>query len=187
MTRSRRYLNNLPNADKIKILAGEILDCEIKLDNAVYNGKKLKKEFLFLENQLKTLDKNENPQKIETTNEKLKNLSNNLMVNEKEINNLTDRIHYLQSIVNEEIREGLSNMFHAEKSCSDDAQKNIIKYQKIAEEAQNKLSIVSGVELEKYHRQWILNVEKVIKYQEELEKCEKQLEAIKRVYKLEFG
>ncbi len=187
MARSRRYLNNLPNAEEIKTLAGEILTYELKMDKAVYEGEQIKNQILSLENDLKTLDKNETPQTIESTKEKLKHLSNNLVVNENEINDLRDYILKLQSTVNEEIREGLSNLFHQAKSCTEEAQKNISKYQKMTENAQKKLLTANGDELKKYHQEWILNVHKVIKYQEMFEKCKKELDAIKRVYTLEFG
>ena len=51
-----------------------------------------------------------------------------------------DYILKLQSTVNEEIREGLSNLFHQAKSCTEEAQKNISKYQKMTENAQKKLT-----------------------------------------------
>ena len=42
-------------------------------------------------------------------------------------------------------------------------------------------------EVEKYRHEWIFNVEKIIHDEEIVKKWEKQIEAIQRVYKLEFG
>jgi predicted transcriptional regulator len=45
MTRSRKYLYKPPNAEKIKQLAEEILECELKLDRAISDNKKNKRIF----------------------------------------------------------------------------------------------------------------------------------------------
>lgn len=187
MTRSRKYLYNLPNAEKIKQLAEEILDCELKLDRTLSDNKKNKKEILALEMEIISLDESGNPEKIKKTKKRLEKLSNDIISKDNEIDDCKKHVLNLQNIVDEEIREGLSQLFNQAKSCIDEAQHAINKNKKLVKEAQNKLANSSSNEGHKYRDEWILNVEKTINEEEKLKKCEKQLEAIKRVYKLEFG
>lgn len=181
MTRSRKYLYNLPNAGKIKQVAREILDCELNLDRVVSDKNEIKIEILSLETELISLDNSENPQKTEKSRERLSKLSNDILRTDNEIYDLKKQILNLQSIVDEEIREGLSHLFHQAKSGIDEAQQALVKHQTLANEAQNMLAKSSGNEAKKYRDEWILNVEKIIKDEEQIKKSEKQLEAIKRV------
>ncbi len=186
MTRSRRYLNNLPNVEKVKKLARDILDSELQLDKAISTNEKIKKEILKLESSGTSHETIDNPEKLENR-EQLEKLSGDLAANDKEINDLKRHIFDSQSIVDEEIREGLSMLHHKAISRLEEAQKDIIKHQKLADVAQKNLNKASGDDIEKYRHQWILNTEKIIKDEEIAKKCEKQIEAIKRVYKLEFA
>lgn len=187
MTRSRRYLNNLPNVEKIKDLARYILDCELKLDQAIQDNVNIKNEILTLETQILSLDKEESPQKLKNIQMKLNELSPVRVGNDKKIADLKKKIYTSKSLVDEEIRDGLSELFHQAKSDLDEAQQNIINHQQLVEEAQNRLMNRPAEEFQKYHDEWIQHVKTVIEDEEKIKKSEKQLEAIRRVYKLEFG
>ena len=187
MTRSRRYLNNLPNVENIKDLARDILDCELKLDRAIQDNAKVKDDILVLETQLLSFDNEENPQKIKNTQVKLEKLPHVLFSNDKKIAGLKKKIFSSKSLVDEEIREGLSQLFHQAKSDLDEAQHGIIKHQQLVEEAQRRLMNSPAEEFHKYRDEWIRHVKTVIEYEEKVKKSEKQLEATKRVYRLEFG
>lgn len=186
MTRSRKYLYNLPNAQKIKKLAREILDYELKMDTAKSENKNIKEEILTLEAQLISLEVTENQHKMKKINDRLDELSKNLLQNEKEITDLKRHVSSLKSLADAEIREGLSTLYNQAKSCLEEAQISILRHQKQAKEAQNRLNNSSGGVAQQYRDEWIRNVEKIIKDEEKLKKCERQLEAIKRIYKLEF-
>lgn len=187
MTRSRKYLYNLPNALKIKQLAGEILDYELKLDNAKSENQIIKKEILTLETQLISLEGTENQHIIEKTNKRLDELSKDIINNEKELNNLKRHVSSLKSIADAEIREGLSTLYNQAKSEIDEAQISILHHQKMAKEAQNKFASSSKEDAQHYRDLWIRHVERIIEDEEKLKKSQEQLEAIKRIYKLEFG
>ena len=187
MTRSRKYLYNLPNALKIKKLDREILDYELKMDNAKSENENIKEEILTLEIQLISLEVSENQHKIKKINDQLDELSKNLLQNEKEITDLIRHVSSLKSMADAEIREGLSILYNQAKSSIEKVQINIRRHQKLAKEAQDELTKSSNDETQKYRDEWIRNVEKIIEDEEKLKKCEKQLEAIKRVYALEFG
>ncbi|EKQ53124.1 MAG: hypothetical protein B655_1437 [Methanobacterium sp. Maddingley MBC34] len=187
MTRSRRYLNNLPNINKIKDLARDILDCELKLDRVIQDNASIKNEILTLETQLLSIDKAEYPQKIKNIQTNLNELSGVRVGNDKKITELRKEIYTSRSLVDEEIREGLSTLFHQAKSDLEEAQQAIIKHQQLVEEAQNRFMNSPAEEFPKYRDEWIQLVKTVIEDEEEIKKSEKQLEAIKRVYKLEFG
>jgi len=147
MTRSRKYLNNLPNAQKIKDLASDLEYTQIKLNE----------------------------------------LSKVLILQDSEIAELKKNIHNLQSLVDDEIRDGLFQLFHQAKSDLDEAKKDIIKHQKMVEDSQHRLMNSSAKESQENHDEWIRNVGKVIKDEERVKESEKQLEAINRVYRLEFS
>lgn len=187
MTRSRRYLNNLPNAEIIKELARNILDYELKLDLAIQDSARVKNEILTLETQILFFDKEEDPQKIKNIKMKLDHLASVLLLDHKKIDDLKKEISTSKSRVDEEIREGLSKLFQQAKSDLDEAQHNIIKHQQQVEEAQMRLMNRPAEESKKHRDEWIRNVEKVIIAEEKLKSSEKQLDAIKRVYRLEFG
>ncbi|BDZ67298.1 hypothetical protein [Methanobacterium ferruginis] len=187
MSRSRRYLNNLPNVERVKQLSREILDSELKLDRAISNKEEINKDISSLERELTSLDKSKDPQKIKTIKEKLEELSYDSKKNDVEIANLKNHVFRSQNIFDEEIREGLFQLFYQAKSGFEEAQQNIRKNQKLVEEAQNKLLNSHRDESEKYRDEWVRNVEKIIQDEEKLKKCEEQLDAVKRVYKLEFG
>jgi len=187
MTRSRKYLYNLPNSLKIKKLAREILDYELKIDNAKSENRNIKEEILTLETQLISLEVIENQHKIKKINERLDELSQNNLQNEKEITDLISHVSSLKSMADAEIMEGLSTLYNQAKSCIEKAQLSIFRHQKLAKEAQDGLTKSSNEEAQKYRDEWIRNVEKIIEDEENLKNCEKQLEAIKRVYTLEFG
>lgn len=187
MPKSRNYLNSLPNVEKIKALAREILDSELKLDKALSDRDKNKKEISSLKKDLKSFYKSENSERIDEVRERIEEVSKDVVEKDNEIGNLENNIYHLQSVVEDEIREGLSQLFHQAKSSLDKAQKGIIMHQTLVDEAQKKLTTVSRAESQKIRDEWIRNVEKLMKDEEKVEKWEKQLEAIKRVYKLEFG
>ncbi len=191
MTRSRRYLNNLPNAKRIKALALDILDYELKLDRAVKDNARIKNEVLTLETQILLFDGKENShedsQKIKDMQSKLNELTPALLLGNKEITYLKKDLSDSKALVDEEIKKGLSQLFQQAKSNRDDAQQDIIKHQKMVEEAQNRLMNSPAPESQKNHDEWIRNVKRVIEDEEKIKNCEKQLEAIKRVYRLEFG
>ncbi|WP_292758187.1 hypothetical protein [Methanobacterium sp.] len=96
MTRSRRYLNNLPNVENIKDLARDILDCELKLDRAIQDNAKVKDDILVLETQLLSFDNEENPQKIKNTQVKLEKLPHVLFSNDKKIAGLKKKDFFFQ-------------------------------------------------------------------------------------------
>jgi hypothetical protein len=187
MTRSRKYLYNLPNAEKIKQLAEEILECELKLDRAISDNKKNKKNILALETEIMSLDKTEDPEIIKKMKKRLEELSEDIISKDGEIDSCKKRILDLKSLADDQIREGLSQLFNQAKSCVNEAQQSLLEHEKLANEAQNRLTNSSSNQSRKYRDEWILNVEKTIRDEEKLKKCEKQLEAIKRVYKREFG
>lgn len=187
MTRSRRYLNNLPNVEKIKDLARDILDCELKMDQTIQDNTKIKNEILTLETQFLSLDKEESPQKLKKIQMKLNELSNVRIGNDKKIADLKKEIYSSRSLVDEEIREGLSTLFHQAKSDLEEAKQAITKHQQLVEEAQQRLMNSPAEDFPKYRDEWIQDVKRVIEDEEKIKKSEKELEAIKRVYKLEFG
>jgi hypothetical protein len=187
MTRSRRYLNNLPNVEEIKKLARDILESELQLDKTLQTKVSVKKEILKLQNEMISPEQTFNPKKLKIVTEQLEELSNDLSKKDKEINDLKRHIFDSQSIIEDEIREGLSQLYHQSRSSLDEAQSNIKKHQKLVFEAQNKLANASRDEVDKYRHEWVQNVETLIKDEEKVKKCEKQIEAIQRVYKLEFG
>ena len=187
MTRSRRYLNNLPNAERIKQLARHILDYELELDQALQDNALIKNEILTMESQILSSDAWEDPQKIKNIKSKLDQLGNGLQRNDKEIAHLKEEISNSKSLVNEEIREGLSKLFKQAKSNRDEAQQDIIKHQQLVEEAHNRLMDNPTEESENLRDEWIRNLVKVSIVEEKLKNSEKELEAIKRVYRLEFG
>ncbi|NYB52023.1 MAG: hypothetical protein HVN35_05660 [Methanobacteriaceae archaeon] len=187
MTRSRRYLNSLPNIEKIKEISREILDYELKLDKATRNKDGIKKDIFELENKKEHLETVESPKKMESTRKKLENLSSDLLAKDKEINEIKKHILDLQLIVDKEITEGLSILYHQAKSSLDEAEKNILKHQKLVDESQKNFINASTQEVEKYRHEWIINVEKVIKHKEKAKIYEEEIENIKRVYKREFG
>ncbi|WP_321423028.1 hypothetical protein [uncultured Methanobacterium sp.] len=187
MTRSRRYLNNLPNAERIKELARDILDNELELDQALQDNARIKAEIITLESQILSSDAWEDPQKIKNTKRKLDQLGSVLKRNDKEIAHLKEEISSSKSLVNEEIREGLSKLFQQAKSDRDEAQQDIIKHQQLVEEAHNRLMDNPTEESENLRDEWIRNLVKVSTVEEKLKNSEKELEAIKRVYRLEFG
>jgi hypothetical protein len=57
MARTRRYLNNLPNIARIKDLAHDILDYELKLDQAQQERSRVKNEILALETKLIAMER----------------------------------------------------------------------------------------------------------------------------------
>nr|WP_243687627.1 hypothetical protein [Methanobacterium formicicum] len=59
MARTRRYLNNLPNIARIKDLAHDILDYELKLDQAQQERSRVKNEILALETKLIAMERGE--------------------------------------------------------------------------------------------------------------------------------
>jgi hypothetical protein len=187
MTRSRRYLNNLPNVEKIKDLARDILNCELKLDQAIQDNAHIKNEILSLETQLLSLDKEEYPQKIKNIEINLNKLSGVRLLGDKKIAGLKKEIYTSRTRVDEEIREGLSTLFHQSKSDLEEAQRAIIKHQQLAEESHNRLMNSPTEDFPKYRDEWVQHVRTIIEDEEKIKKSEKQLEAIKRVYKLEFG
>lgn len=187
MARSRKYLNNLPNAQKIKDLASDILDYELKLDRVMQDHTKVNNEIMALQTQVLSFDNDGSSEGLENTKIKLNELSKVLILQKSEIAELKKNILNSQSIVDDEIREGLSQLFHEAKSEFDEAKKDIIKHQKMVVDSQHMLMNSSAEESTKNHDEWIRNVGKVIKDEERVKKSEKQLEAIKRVYRLEFG
>jgi hypothetical protein len=187
MTISRRYLNNLPNVEEIKKLAREILDSELKLDKTLQTKDSLKKETLKLEKELISPEQSLNPKKLKIVKEQMEELSNDLSKKDKEINDLKRHIFDSQSIIEDEIREGLSQLYHQSRSSLDEAQSKIKKHQKLVFEAQNNLASASRDEVDKYRHEWVQNVERLIKDEEKVKNCEIQIEAIQRVYKLEFS
>jgi len=187
MARSRRYLNSLPNVERVKQLSREILDSELKLDKALSNKEWINKEISSLERDVMALDKSEDPQKINKLQENLEKLSKDLNDNDVDIENLKKHIFHSQNTVDEEIREGLSRLFHQAKSGFEEAQQSISKHQKLVEQAHNMMLSCGRDESQKYRDEWIRNVEKIMQDEEKLKKCEEQLETIKRVYTLEFG
>ena len=187
MARSRKYLNNLPNALKIKDLAIDILDYELKLDRVVQDHTKVNNEIMALQTKVLSFDNDGSSEGLENTPVKLNELSKVLVLQKSEIAELKKSILNSQSIVDDEIREGLSQLFHEAKSEFDEAKKDIIKHQKMVEDSQHMLLNSSAEESSKNHDEWIRNVGKVIKDEERVNESEKQLEAIKRVYRLEFG
>jgi len=187
MARSRKYLNNLPNAQKIKDLAIDILDYELKLDRVVQDHTKVNNELMALQTKVLSFDNDGSSEGLENTPVKLNELSKVLVLQKSEIAELKKSILNSQSIVDDEIREGLSQLFHEAKSEFDEAKKDIIKHQKMVEDSQHMLMNSSAEESSKNHDEWIRNVGKVIKDEERVNESEKQLEAIKRVYRLEFG
>jgi len=187
MTRSRKYLNNLPNAQKIKDIASDILDYELKLDRVVQDHTKVNNEIMALQTQVLSFDNDGSSESLENTQIKLNELSKVLILQDSEIAELKKNILNSQSLVDDEIREGLSQLFHEAKSEFDEAKKDLIKHQKMVEDSQHMLINSSAEESQKNHDEWIRNVGKVIKDEERVNESEKQLEAIKRVYRLEFG
>ncbi|AUB55227.1 hypothetical protein BK007_03820 [Methanobacterium subterraneum] len=187
MTRSRKYLNNLPNAQKIKDLASDILDHELKLDRILQDHTELKNEIIALQTQVLSFDNDGSSQGLEYTQIKLNELSKVLILQDSEIAELKKNIHNLQSLVDDEIRDGLFQLFHQAKSDLDEAKKDIIKHQKMVEDSQHRLMNSSAKESQENHDEWIRNVGKVIKDEERVKESEKQLEAINRVYRLEFS
>ena len=187
MTRSRKYLYNLPNAEKIKQLAEDILECELELDRAILDNKKNRKNILALETEIISFDKTDDPEIIKKRKKRLEELSEDIIRKEDEIGGCEKRILDLKSLADDQIREGLSHLFNQAKSCIDEAQQSLLEHEELANEAQNRLANSSSNQAQKYRDEWILNVEKTIRDGEKLKKCEKQLEAIKRVYKREFG
>lgn len=187
MTRSRRYLNNLPNAERIKELAREILDYELGLDQALQDNARIKTEILTLETQILSSDAWEDPQKIKNIKSKLDQLNGVLQQDDEEIVHLKEEISNSKSLVDEEIREGLSKLFQQAKSDRDEAQQDIIKHQQLVEEAHKRLLENPTGESENLRDEWIQSLVKVSIVEEKLKNSENELEAIKRVYKLEFG
>jgi hypoxanthine phosphoribosyltransferase len=187
MARSRKYLNNLPNAQKIKDLASDILDCELKLDRVLQENTRVKNEIMALQTQILSLDNDGSSEELENTQIQLNESSKVLILQDIEIADLKRNIHNLQSLVDDEIREGLSQLFHEAKSDLDAAKKDVIKHQKMVEDSQHRLMNSSAEESQETHDEWIQHVNKVIKDEERIKESEKQIEAIKRVYRLEFG
>lgn len=187
MTKSRKYLNNLPNVEIIRSLATDILDNELKLDKAVQSKEKTKKEILKLETDLVSLGKLTNRKDSENINEQLEELSSVLSTETMEIKELKNHIIDLKSVVDREIREGLSQLYKNAEYQLDEAQQKIVEHQKLVDMAQKNLTNASTDEIEKYRHELVLNVQKMIEDQEKAAKWENQIEAIKRVYKREFG
>jgi len=187
MARSRKYLNNLPNAQKIKDLASDILDFELKLDRVLQDNARVKNEVMALQTQILSLGNDEYSEELENTQIKLNELSTVLIMQDSEIADLKKNIHNLQSLVDDEIREGLSQLFHKAKSDWDEAKKDVIKHQNMVEDSQHRFMNSSAEDSQEVHDEWIQNVNKVIKDEERIKESEKQIEAIKRVYRLEFG
>lgn len=187
MARSRKYLNNLPNAQKIKDIASDILDYELKLDRVVQDHTKVNNEIMALQTQVLSFENDGSSEALENTHIKLNELSKVIILQDSEIAELKKNILNSQSLVDDEIREGLSQLFHEAKSEFDEAKKDLIKHQKMVEDTQHMLMNSSAEESQKNHDEWIRNVGKVIKDEERVNESEKQLKAIKRVYRLEFG
>ena len=162
MTRSRRYLNNLPNVEKIKDIARDILDCELKLDQTIQDNMTIKNDILTLETQILSLDKAEYPQKLKNIKAELDELSCVRVLNDKKIADLKKEIYTLKSLVDEEIKNGLSQLFHQAKSDLDEAQQDIINHQQMVEEAQNRLMNSPAEDFQKYRHEWIHHVNTVI-------------------------
>jgi beta-galactosidase beta subunit len=118
---------------------------------------------------------------------KLNNFADDLVATDKIIKDLKRNISDSKSMVNDEIREGLSKIYKKAKLERDEALKDLIRHQNLADEAYNKFANSSLEESSQYHHQWISNVQMVIEDKERIERSEKELEAIKRVYRLEFG
>lgn len=187
MARTRRYLNNLPNIARIKDLAHDILDYELKLDQAQQERSRVKNEILALETKLIAMERGEYSPKREKTRMKLNNFADDLVATDKIIKDLKRNISDSKSMVNDEIREGLSKIYKKAKLERDEGLKDLIRHQNLADEAHNKFANSSPEEYSQYHHQWISNVQRVIEDEERIERSEKELEAIKRVYRLEFG
>jgi hypothetical protein len=187
MTRSRRYLNNLPNAESIKELAREILDYELEMDQDLQDNARIKTEILELESQILSSDAWEDPQTNKNIKSKLDQLSSVLQRNDKEIAHLNEEISNSKSLVDEEIREGLSKLFQKAKSDRDEAQQDIIKHQQLVEDSHKRLMDNLTGKSENLRDEWIRNLVKVSIVEEKLKNSENELEAIQRVYRLEFG
>ncbi|MDO5835162.1 MAG: hypothetical protein Q4P17_01505 [Methanobacterium sp.] len=187
MARSRKYLNHLPNIPKIKDLANDILDYELKLDQVLQDQTRLKNEIMALQSQVLSLDNDESSEELENTQLKLNELSHLLILQDKEISHLKNNIRSFQAGVDDEIREGLSQLFHEAKSNLQEAKMDMVQHQKMVKASQLGLMNSSAKKSQEKHDEWIQNVNKVINDEERIKESEKQIEAIKRVYRLEFG
>ena len=181
----KRHLERLKNILKIRDVANQVLDVEIEIDE------------LEVEKQKIIHDLSENRLIIdEIRNKDFKNLeslssivqtevdhpSKKVVELEEEISKKEKKFFRLHQIMKDEVRSGLTEMFHEAMLEHDHIEKNLFKIKKMTMESQKVFQDKKTLESRK---RWIEYVSRLMVEEERLKENEEEIDDIKRVLRIE--
>lgn len=150
MSKFKPYLEHLENADKIKILAREIIDIELELDKLEEQKKARDTIISDLESELKQFNEElqgeQDSEKIKSLTSIIDDKKHQITVEMMESRPLVDEINRkeielfrLQESRKEAIRRGMADLFHQAKEDYEQARLYWIKYSELALQAHEKV------------------------------------------------
>jgi hypothetical protein len=182
---NRRYLERLKNIQKIKDTANKILDLEIEIDNLETQKKiiihDLSKNRLIID-EIRNNDSNSSKSLKSIIQTEVDHPSKLLIELEDVISKKDKEFFTLHQIMKDEVRSGITEMFHEAMKEHDKIEKNLFKLRKMTMDSRNKFQETKTPES---HHDWIENCNKLMAEEEKLHENEKQIENIKCVFQIE--
>jgi hypothetical protein len=182
---NRRYLERLENIQKIKDTANKILDVEIEIDKL--EAKKLmiirdlSKNRLIID-EIRNNNSNRSKSLRSIIQTEVDNPSKMVVELEEEISKRNKEFFRLHQIMKDEVRSGLTEMFHEAMMEHDKIEKNLFKIKKLTMDSQK---LFHESKTPESQREWIEYCSKLMAEEEKLLENEREIDNIKCVFRIE--
>jgi hypothetical protein len=184
MTNSR-YLERLKNIQKIKDTASQILDVEIEIDKLESQKKiiirDLSKNRIIID-EIRNNNSNSPRSLRSIIQTEVDHPSKRVVELEEEISKKDNEFFRLHQIMKDEVRSGLTEMFHDAMTEHDKIEKNLIQIKKITMDTQK---VFQETKTQESHHEWIEYCSKLMAEEEKLRENEKEIDNIKCVFLIE--
>ncbi len=182
---NRRYLERLKNIQKITDTANQILDLEIEIDNLETQKRTiihdLSKNRLIID-EIRNNDSSSSKSLKSIIQTEVDHPSKLVIELEEVISKKEKEFFTLHQIMKDEVRSGITEMFHEAMKEHDKIEKNLFKLKKMRMDSQKKFQEIKTPES---HHEWIGYCNKFMAEEEKLRENERQIENIKCVFQIE--
>jgi len=182
---NKRYLERLKNIQKIRDTANQVLDVEIEIDKLEDEKQKiihdLSKNRLIIE-EIRTNDSNSSESLRSIVQTEVDQPSKKVVELEELISTKEKDFFRLHQIMKDEVRSGLTEMFHETMLEHDKIEKNLFKIKKATMDSQK---VFQELKTQESHRMWIECSIKLMAQEEKLLENEKEIVNIKSVFQIE--
>jgi L-rhamnose mutarotase len=182
---NRRYLERLKNIQQIMDTANQILDLELEIDKLEAQKQKiihdLSKNRLIID-EIRNNDSTSSKSLKSIIQTEVDHPSTLVIELEEVISKKEKEFFILHQIMKDEVRSGLTEMFHEAMKEHDKIEKNLFKLKKMTIGTQKAFQESNTPES---HQEWIEYCNKLMAEEEKLRENEREIDNIKCVFQIE--